>query len=287
MVNRKSGVQIRPRRKKSEADDSDDEDTLNDSRNTLSPPSSLDSPPTSPDSSSSSSPEETKSETDDIGRNYRSLPSAVLKDLHNGSKSIDDEYLMIRSQPEVMVTAEPDEDRNEDGVQLRRKSKLRRSRLQRRCSINGHFYNRETSVFKPATGSMTSVWVTSLVTTSEVINMMLDKFKVTNEAADFAIYVISDNGECRRIPEQECPLITRVMLGPNEDVAKVYVMTKPLSDVSAEMAAFINLSQVELDMFLRKFEEEENKEILRVRRKYDNVRKFIKLRLKEIEAGFN
>lgn len=69
----------------------------------------------------------------------------------------------------------------EDGVVLRkppktgstaikRRSGNRRSRtkLKRRCSINGHFYNRETSFFTPPHGSLMNVWVTSLVSTQEV-----------------------------------------------------------------------------------------------------------------------
>lgn len=53
-----------------------------------------------------------------------------------------------------------------------------RTKLKRRCSINGHFYNRETSFFTPPHGSQMSVWVTSLVSTHEVINLILEKYKV-------------------------------------------------------------------------------------------------------------
>ena len=53
-----------------------------------------------------------------------------------------------------------------------------RAKLKRRCSINGHFYNRETSFFTPPHGSQMSVWVTSLVSTPEVINLILEKYKV-------------------------------------------------------------------------------------------------------------
>ena len=70
---------------------------------------------------------------------------------------------------------------NEEGVVLRKPRKMgstaikrrsgnRRSRtkLKRRCSINGHFYNRETSFFTPPHGSQMSVWITSLLNTQEV-----------------------------------------------------------------------------------------------------------------------
>lgn len=93
-----------------------------------------------------------------------------------------------------------------DGVVLRRKQgstairrrpggrRQSRNRLRRRCSINGHFYNRETSFFTPPHGSQMSVWVTSLVNTQEVINLMLDKYKVDAKSDNFALFVVRDNG---------------------------------------------------------------------------------------------
>lgn len=39
-----------------------------------------------------------------------------------------------------------------------------------------------------------SVWVTSLVTTPEVINLMLDKYKVDGKANQFSLFLVFDNG---------------------------------------------------------------------------------------------
>lgn len=79
---------------------------------------------------------------------------------------------------------------------IKRRSGNRRSRtkIKRRCSINGHFYDRETSFFTPPHGSQTSVWVTSLVNTQEVINLMLEKYKVDSDPRNFALFVVRDNG---------------------------------------------------------------------------------------------
>ena len=65
---------------------------------------------------------------------------------------------------------------------------------QRRCSINGHYYNRETSVFTPPHGSALSVWVTSLVTSREMIDMVLEKYRVEDRADNFALYIVWDSG---------------------------------------------------------------------------------------------
>lgn len=79
---------------------------------------------------------------------------------------------------------------------IRRRPGRRRSRtkLKRRCSINGHFYNRETSFFTPPHGSQMSVWITSLVNTQEVINLLLEKYKVDSKPVNFALFVVRDNG---------------------------------------------------------------------------------------------
>lgn len=79
-------------------------------------------------------------------------------------------------------------------IKRRPGKRLSRSKIKRRCSINGHFYDRETSFFTPPHGSQMSVWVTSLVNTQEVINLMLEKYKVDSTANNFALFVVRDNG---------------------------------------------------------------------------------------------
>lgn len=98
-----------------------------------------------------------------------------------------------------------------------------RAKLKRRCSINGHFYNRETSFFTPPHGSQMSVWITSLVNTQEVINLLLEKYKVESRPENFALFVVRDNGEQRRLKDDEYPLITRILLGPHEDVSRIFI----------------------------------------------------------------
>lgn len=75
-----------------------------------------------------------------------------------------------------------------------------------------------------------SVWVTSLVTTQEVINLLLEKYKVDSPAENFSLFIIRDNGEQKRLKENEYPLITRIMLGPHEDVAKLFLVDAKKTD---------------------------------------------------------
>jgi len=167
----------------------------------------------------------------------------------------------------------------------RKRNPIKRSqiKLRRRCSINGHFYNRETCVFTPDRGTVTSVWLTSLVNTTEVINQLLDKFKVTNKPQEFAMFIVRDNGECKRIGNSEYPLLAKLLLGPNEDAARVFILNKNRKEVSCEVAQYLNFSNVELQLFLKKFEEEEEKEIERVKERFESARKYIEVLLNKYQ----
>lgn len=170
---------------------------------------------------------------------------------------------------------------------IKRRPGKRRSRtkLKRRCSINGHFYNRETSFFTPPHGSQMSVWITSLVNTQEVINLLLEKYKVDSKPVNFALFIIRDNGEQRRLRDDEYPLLVRVMLGPHEDVAKLFLMDRQnTEEISNEVAQFLNLSIAECRAILVRYQEEEEREAKRVKAKFREMRKRIKQRMEELKV---
>ena len=75
-----------------------------------------------------------------------------------------------------------------------KKFERRKMLLQRKSSFNGHWYDRDTSVFTPPKDSGMSVWITSLVGTQEVLKMILDKYNIESEPDQFALYVVKDNG---------------------------------------------------------------------------------------------
>ncbi|XP_049762968.1 uncharacterized protein LOC126090739 isoform X3 [Schistocerca cancellata] len=169
---------------------------------------------------------------------------------------------------------------------IRRRPGMRsRTKLKRRCSINGHFYNRETSFFTPPHGSQMSVWVTSLVNTQEVINLLLEKYKVDSKPSNFALFVVRDNGERRRLREDEYPLLVRVMLGPHEDVAKLFLMDKQnTEEISNEVAQFLNLSITECRAILMRYQEEEERETKRIKAKYREMRRRIRQRMDDLKV---
>lgn len=69
-----------------------------------------------------------------------------------------------------------------------------------------------------------SVWVTSLVNTQDVIQLLLEKYKVESSPHNFALFVVRDNGEQKRLKDDEYPLVTRVLMGPHEEVARLFLM---------------------------------------------------------------
>lgn len=170
-------------------------------------------------------------------------------------------------------------------IKRRTGRKRSRTKLKRRCSINGHFYNRETSFFTPPHGSQMSVWVTSLVSTTEVINNLLEKYKVDCQPDNFALFVVRDNGEQRRLKEDEYPLLVRVMLGPHEDVTKLFLMdAHNTEEISSDVAQFLNLSIAECQNILKYYEEEEERQAKRIRIKFREMRKRIKERMEELKV---
>ncbi|XP_012268600.1 ras association domain-containing protein 4 [Athalia rosae] len=184
-----------------------------------------------------------------------------------------------------------------DGVVLRRKQgstairrrpggrRQSRSRLRRRCSINGHFYNRETSFFTPPHGSQMSVWVTSLVSTQEVINLMLDKYKVDAKPDNFALFVVRDSGEQRRLRDDEYPLETRVVLGPHETVARLFLVDRfSTPEISSDVAQFLNLSTAECSGILQRYHYEEDRQIALLKEKYKEMRRRIIQRMDELKV---
>lgn len=185
-----------------------------------------------------------------------------------------------------------------DGVVLRRPQKsgstairrrpgkrLSRSKVKRRCSINGHFYDRETSFFTPPHGSQMSVWITSLVNTHEVIKLLLEKYKVESDPNNFALFIVRDSGEQRRLKEDEYPLLARVLLGPHEDVVKLFLMDSHTTpEVSSEVAQFLNLSLVECRAILGQYYSQEEKEVAKIKERHYEMRRRIVNKLQLLSA---
>ncbi|XP_063031292.1 ras association domain-containing protein 2 [Melospiza melodia melodia] len=160
-------------------------------------------------------------------------------------------------------------------------------RLRRhRFSINGHFYNHKTSVFTPAYGSVTNVRINSTMTTPQVLKLLLNKFKIENSAEEFALYMVHTSGEKQRLCGSDFPLLARVLQGPCEQVSKVFLMEKDqVEEVTYDVAQYIKFEMPILRSFIQKLEEEEDREVKKLKHKYSILRLMIEQRLEEICEG--
>ncbi|XP_066150511.1 uncharacterized protein Rassf [Euwallacea fornicatus] len=233
------------------------------------------------------------SETWTLGSLNRSMSGPDCLERLRDSSPLDIDRLSITSADVSSLS-----EQTGDEVVLRRPHKstaikrrpgrrLSRSKVKRRCSINGHFYDRETSIFTPPHGSQMSVWVTSMVNSQEVIKLMLEKYKVESDWNHFALFVVRDNGEQRRLKDDECPLLTRVMLGPHEDVAKLFIVDRSTTqEVSSEVAQFLNLSLVECRAILNQYYSQEEREVAKIKEKFAEMQRrmayYMKLKQKVV-----
>ncbi|XP_036402553.1 ras association domain-containing protein 4a [Megalops cyprinoides] len=173
-------------------------------------------------------------------------------------------------------------------MNVQRRSKLRSSGDQQRVrrhrfSINGHFYNHKTSVFTPAYGSVTNVRVNSTMTTVQVLNLLLNKFRVENKSEEFALYVVHESGERTKLKDTEYPLVVRVLHGPCEKIAKIFLMETDLGEeVTYDVAQYIKFEMPVLDSFVEKLKEEEEREISKLTRKYSALKSMILQQLEDI-----
>lgn len=149
-----------------------------------------------------------------------------------------------------------------------------------RFSINGHFYNYKTSIFTPAFGSATKIRISSNMRTSEVIQQLLKKFKIENSPTEFALYIIHASGEKKRLKSNDVPLLERILLGPLEKIARVFLMDKDAEEISSDVAQYIRFPLPLLESILHKLNEEEEQEIQETEAKYHKEKAIINQHLR-------
>ncbi|KAM7072958.1 ras association domain-containing protein 4 isoform 1-T1 [Molossus nigricans] len=152
-----------------------------------------------------------------------------------------------------------------------------------RFSINGHFYNHKTSVFTPAYGSKTNVRVNSTMTAPQVLTLLLNKFRVENGPSEFALYIVHESGERTKLKDCEYPLVSRVLHGPCEKIARLFLMEADLAEeVPHDVAQYIKFEMPVLDSFIEKLKEEEQREIIKLTMKFQALRLTMLQRLEQL-----
>ncbi|XP_054248296.1 ras association domain-containing protein 6 [Indicator indicator] len=201
-------------------------------------------------------------------------------DLHHISgdtlKSAEEEPGLERSHPcYESLTLQPQSQQDQDCATLprtrseaatvRRRTRgptiARREEETHRFSINGHFYNYETSVFTPAFGSETKIRINSQMRTRQVIEQLLRKFKIENSPQEFALYIIHASGEKKQLRSADVPLLHRLLQGPSEQVAKFFLMDRDVEEISSDVAQYLQFHLPFLESILHRINEEEQQEI--------------------------
>ncbi|NXS63105.1 RASF6 protein, partial [Brachypteracias leptosomus] len=144
-----------------------------------------------------------------------------------------------------------------------------------RFSINGHFYNLETSVFTPAFGSETKIRINSQMRTRQVIEQLLRKFKIENSPHEFALYILHASGEKKQLRSGDLPLLHRLLQGPSEKVAKFFLMDRDVEEISSDVAQYLQFHLPFLESILHRINEEEEQEIQQTVARYLKERRMI------------
>ncbi|XP_027703196.1 ras association domain-containing protein 4 isoform X1 [Vombatus ursinus] len=211
----------------------------------------------------------------------QSSPHAVVNSESSGADSTDS-INGEEETPQLMRT------KSDASCMIQRRSKCRTpgeaQKIKRhRFSINGHFYNHKTSVFTPAYGSVTNVRVNSTMTTVQVLTLLLNKFRVENGPSEFALYVVHESGERTKLKDCEYPLISRILHGPCEKIAKIFLMETDLGEeVPYDVAQYIKFEMPVLDSFVEKLKEEEEREIIKLTLKFHTLRLMMLQRLEQL-----
>ncbi|NXI11465.1 RASF6 protein, partial [Irena cyanogastra] len=153
-----------------------------------------------------------------------------------------------------------------------------------RFSINGHFYNHETSVFTPAVGSETKIRINSQMRTRQVIEQLLRKFKIENSPHEFALYIIHASGEKKQLRSRDVPLLHRLLQGPSEKIAKFFLMDGDVEEISSDVAQYISFHLPFLESILHRINEEEEQEIQQTTARYVREKRLIQQHLRSRSA---
>ncbi|KAF5892027.1 ras association domain-containing protein 2-like [Clarias magur] len=136
--------------------------------------------------------------------------------------------------------------------------------------------DRETAVFTPTFGSITNVRINSSMTTSQVLRVLLNKFKIENSPDEFALFHVHTSGERVQLKKDDHPLAIRLLHGPCEQISKIFLMEPDqVEEVTYDVAQYIKLEMPVLLSFIDKLKEEENREMEKLKQRYCDMRRMI------------
>ncbi|XP_045212556.2 ras association domain-containing protein 4-like [Mercenaria mercenaria] len=178
----------------------------------------------------------------------------------------------------------------------------------KRASINGHIYNYDTSVFTPVLGSCTCVTVDNKMTVSQVIKTLLEKFMVENQPDEYHLCIITEQEGEKLLKDSDIPLLERLVCGPTDSI-KIFIRDRPdtlptvnpahIPDDSSpttetpmeemalpeEVEQLMNIPEPVLRGLLDKFKQDEEKEVRRLKAKYERIRRRVRQIIEDKKAN--
>nr|DBA32079.1 TPA: hypothetical protein GDO54_007828 [Pyxicephalus adspersus] len=86
-----------------------------------------------------------------------------------------------------------------------------------------------------------------------------------------------------KLKDTDYPLVARILHGPCEQVCKVFLMEKDqVEEITYDVAQYIKFEMPVLNSFIQKLKEEEDREIIKLTRRYTSLRFFIEQRLHDM-----
>eukprot|EP00800_Vazella_pourtalesii_P015878 TRINITY_DN4399_c0_g1_i7.p1 TRINITY_DN4399_c0_g1~~TRINITY_DN4399_c0_g1_i7.p1 ORF type:complete len:297 (-),score=60.39 TRINITY_DN4399_c0_g1_i7:729-1619(-) len=135
----------------------------------------------------------------------------------------------------------------------------------------------QCEVFTPDESIVTSVFITSIAKSHEVLTQIFKKYQIADSSSEYVLCVSYDNGGIRILERDDCPLRIRLNLGPTDGYAKISLMhcEDDKDTLSFQAAQYACLSLPQLEMCLNDIECEEEELTQLLREKYKNIRRLI------------
>ncbi|XP_028404862.1 ras association domain-containing protein 2-like isoform X2 [Dendronephthya gigantea] len=143
----------------------------------------------------------------------------------------------------------------------------------------------EPTRFIPPYGFQTTLRLTSKIPTPDVVKMILTKFQIADPCDKFSLFIKYENGEIKRLNNEDAPLMIRLRLGPAEDLAKIYIMEDTEENtIRREVAQYIHFATPVLQAFIVKFDEEEEREMKKIKDRYREYKKHLQAVIQEFSS---
>ena len=120
----------------------------------------------------------------------------------------------------------------------------------------------------------------------QIVEALLHKINALDEPTLFTLFVVRDSGEVTRCADEDHPLLVRLILGPREDLAKLFIMERDNEDdvvLSHEAAQYYHIAMPFLEQLVARFDREEEREIAKLREIYAHKKKTLRRKIEEAE----